>query len=255
MCNYDIINNAEVKEMTEKEKIHSGDIYYPSGDEIMNEQLKQKFLELRTAFENNRITEDELINPVYAIVCETAKRVLQKDPYKVQVMGAICLNSGDVAAMATGEGKTLASSMPAVLNAITQQSVHIATANEYLAKRDYEEMGRIYNFLGLSVGVVYSGQSIIEKQQASTNTNIKGNMHSVYLMSSVATTEMAKDIIIEIERVKNNAFDDGSFIYSKKDVIFTCEIEHCLTCSLDALTCEECQPAFTLNGNECVSSN
>lgn len=131
-----------------------------------DEQLKQYFFKLKQDYENKKISAEDLINPVYAIVCETAKRVLQKDPYLVQIMGALCLNSGDVAAMATGEGKTLASTMPAVLNAITHKSVHIATANEYLAKRDYDEMSRVYNFLGLSVGVVYNGQSIPEKQQA-----------------------------------------------------------------------------------------
>lgn len=131
-----------------------------------DEQLKQAFNQLRQDYQDKKITNEQLIDPVYAIVCETAKRVLQKDPYIVQVMGAICLNSGDVAAMATGEGKTLASTMPAVLNAITHKSVHIATANEYLAKRDFDEMRRVYNFLGLSVGVVYSGQDIPEKQQA-----------------------------------------------------------------------------------------
>ena len=131
-----------------------------------DDELKQAFNKLRQDYQDKKITKEHLLEPVYAIVCETAKRVLQKDPYVVQVMGAICLNSGDVAAMATGEGKTLASTMPAVLNALTYKSVHIATANEYLAKRDFDEMRRVYNFLGLNVGVVYSGQSIQEKQQA-----------------------------------------------------------------------------------------
>ncbi|MBO5884608.1 MAG: DEAD/DEAH box helicase, partial [Clostridia bacterium] len=131
-----------------------------------DDELKQAFNKLRQDYQDKKITKEQLLEPVYAIVCETAKRVLQKDPYVVQVMGAICLNSGDVAAMATGEGKTLASTMPAVLNALTYKSVHIATANEYLAKRDFDEMRRVYNFLGLNVGVVYSGQSIQEKQQA-----------------------------------------------------------------------------------------
>ena len=133
---------------------------------LSDDQLKAKFLELKQQYENGKISKEDLIKPVYAIVCETAKRVLQKDPYKVQVMGALCLNSGDVASMATGEGKTLTSSLPAVLNAITHKSVHIATSNEYLAERDFDEMGRVYKFLGLSVGLVTRGQTVEEKQHA-----------------------------------------------------------------------------------------
>lgn len=134
--------------------------------ELSDEELKKMFFDMRQSFENDKISEDELLVSVFAIVCETAKRVLNKDPYLVQVMGAVCLNGGDVASMATGEGKTLTATMPAVLNAITMGSVHIATANEYLAKRDFEEMSRVYEFLGLKTGLVYSGQSIQDKQNA-----------------------------------------------------------------------------------------
>ena len=133
---------------------------------LSDAELKKMFFDMRKTFENGNISEDELMLQVYAIVCEAGRRVLDKDPYEVQVMGAICLNGGDVASMATGEGKTLTATMPAVLNAITQGSVHIATANEYLAKRDFEEMSRVYGFLGLKTGLVYSGQSIDEKRKA-----------------------------------------------------------------------------------------
>lgn len=133
---------------------------------LSDAELKEMFFGVRKNFENGSISEDELMVSVFAIVCEVGKRVLDKDPYEVQVMGAVCLNGGDVASMATGEGKTLTSTMPAVLNAITQGSVHIATANEYLARRDFEEMSRVYEFLGLKTGLVYSGQSLDEKKKA-----------------------------------------------------------------------------------------
>lgn len=133
---------------------------------LSDEELKTSFANLCGFYRAQKIDKTDFQNQVYAIVCEVAKRVLQKDPYLVQVMGAICLNNGDVAAMATGEGKTLTSTMPAVLNAITEGSVHIATANEYLAQRDAEEMGKVYKFLGLSVGIVYAGQKLEDKQKA-----------------------------------------------------------------------------------------
>lgn len=133
---------------------------------LSDEQLKAKFADVKLQYSNGKISEEKLLPIVYAIVCETAKRTTNMNPYLVQVMGAISLNNGNVASMATGEGKTLSSTMPAVLNTITHKCVHIATANEYLAKRDAEEMSAIYNFLGLSVGVVYSDQPINEKRKA-----------------------------------------------------------------------------------------
>ncbi len=129
-------------------------------------ELKKMFVELCVDFKNKKLKEAELEAYVLALASEVSKRVLGLDPHQCQVMGAIALNSGDVANMATGEGKTLTGAMTAILNVLTKGNVHIVTANEYLARRDAETMSRIYEFLGLKTGLVYNGQSLEEKQQA-----------------------------------------------------------------------------------------
>lgn len=97
-------------------------------------------------------TLDDILPEAFAVCREAAKRVLGEYPYHVQILGAIALHQGDVAEMKTGEGKTLTSTMCIYLNALLGKGVHIVTVNEYLAKRDAEWMGRIYKFLGLTVG-------------------------------------------------------------------------------------------------------
>ena len=99
-------------------------------------------------------TLDDILPEAYAAIREADRRVLGKEPYKVQVIGAIILHQGKVAELKTGEGKTLLSTMPAYLNALTRRGVHIVTVNEYLAKRDADEMGQVHQFMGLSVGCV-----------------------------------------------------------------------------------------------------
>ena len=103
---------------------------------------------------------------VFAIVREAAKRSLGMRHFDVQVMGAIALHEGKIAEMKTGEGKTLVATMPVVLNALTGKGVHVVTVNDYLAKRDAEWMGKVYRFLGLSVGVIYPFMSIDERKKA-----------------------------------------------------------------------------------------
>ncbi|HSK25147.1 MAG TPA: preprotein translocase subunit SecA [Egicoccus sp.] len=109
---------------------------------------------------------DDLQVEVFAVVREAAWRVLKQRPYDVQVFGGIALHEGNIAEMKTGEGKTLTSTMPVYLNALTGRGVHIVTVNEYLAKRDAEWMGRVHNWLGLTVGVVHSGQTKDNKRKA-----------------------------------------------------------------------------------------
>ena len=109
---------------------------------------------------------DDVQVEAFAVVREAAWRVLQQRPFDVQVFGAAVLHAGNIAEMRTGEGKTLTSTMPVYLNALSGRGVHVVTVNEYLAKRDAEWMGRVHEFLGLSVGVVVSGQSHEEKQAA-----------------------------------------------------------------------------------------
>ncbi len=102
----------------------------------------------------------------FAVVREAAKRVLGMYPYKVQLMGGIALHEGNIAEMKTGEGKTLTATMPVYLNALTGKGVHVVTVNEYLASRDAHEMGKLYQFLGLSVGLNLTNMSREEKQAA-----------------------------------------------------------------------------------------
>ena len=107
---------------------------------------------------------DELLVDAYALVCEVAKRKLGLNPYDVQIMAAIALHDRFLIEQHTGEGKTLSAVMPAYLNALTGQGVHVLTFNDYLANRDAEWMGPIYRFLGLSVNSVQAGMNLYEKK-------------------------------------------------------------------------------------------
>ena len=111
-------------------------------------------------------TLDDILPEVFAVVREASKRVLGLRHYDVQLIGGIILHQGRIAEMKTGEGKTLVASLPAYLNALSGEGVHVITVNDYLAKRDSEWMGKLYNFLGMSVGLVISGMKPNEKQEA-----------------------------------------------------------------------------------------
>ncbi len=111
-------------------------------------------------------TLDDILFDAFAVVREAAFRVLQMKHYKVQIIGGICLHQGRVAEMKTGEGKTLVATLPAYLNALSGKGVHIVTVNDYLASRDAEWMGKIYKFLGLTVGVAISGMEDDDKRKA-----------------------------------------------------------------------------------------
>jgi len=114
----------------------------------------------------NGETLDDILPDAFALVREADWRVLGKRPFYVQILGGIILHQGRIAEMKTGEGKTLVATMPAYLNALTGKGVHIVTVNDYLARRDSEEMGRVYGFLGLSTGLVVHGQMPDEKHAA-----------------------------------------------------------------------------------------
>ncbi|MBR2611930.1 MAG: preprotein translocase subunit SecA, partial [Clostridia bacterium] len=111
-------------------------------------------------------TLDDILPEAFALVREADFRVLGKRPFRVQLMGGILLHQGRVAEMKTGEGKTLVATLPAYLNALSGKGVHIVTVNDYLARRDSEEMGKVYSFLGLTTGIVVHGQSPEEKREA-----------------------------------------------------------------------------------------
>ncbi len=131
----------------------------PSVKELSDEQLRSKTDEFKERLAKGE-TLDDLLPEVYAVVREAAIRTLGQRHYDVQVMGAIVLHQGRIAEMKTGEGKTLASTMPVYLNALTGKGVHVVTPNYYLAYRDSEWMGAIYKFLGLSVGLTLSSMSV-----------------------------------------------------------------------------------------------
>ena len=109
---------------------------------------------------------DELLPEAFAVVREAGRRVLNMRHFDVQLMGGMVLHRGSIAEMKTGEGKTLVATLPCYLNALTGKGVHVVTVNDYLARRDAEWMGRIHNFLGMSVGVIVHGLTETERQQS-----------------------------------------------------------------------------------------
>jgi len=134
-------------------------------EKMSDTELQQQTEKFKERHANGESLDDLLVE-AYAVVREGAKRVLNMRPFYVQLVGAIALHEGNIAEMKTGEGKTLASTMPAYLNAISGQGVHIITVNEYLAERDAEEMGELYQFLGLTVGFNANSLSKEEKREA-----------------------------------------------------------------------------------------
>ena len=145
---------------------------------LTDDQLKAKTVEFKERYQNGESL-DSLLYEAFAVVREGAKRVLGLFPYKVQVMGGIVLHHGDVPEMRTGEGKTLTATMPVYLNALSGKGVHVVTVNEYLSERDATEMGELYSWLGLSVGINLAAKSPMEKKEAyecditySTNSEI-----------------------------------------------------------------------------------
>src|SRR5580704_16454491 len=119
---------------------------------LSDEQLAAKTPELRERLANGA-TLDDLLPEAFAVVREAGKRTLNMRHFDVQMIGGMVLNDGKIAEMRTGEGKTLVATLPAYLNALTGKGVHIVTVNDYLASRDAEWMGKLYNFLGMAVGV------------------------------------------------------------------------------------------------------
>ncbi len=132
---------------------------------LSDDELKAKTEEFKKRYTDGESL-DDLLEEAFAVVREASKRVLGMRQYPVQLLGGIILHQGRIAEMRTGEGKTLVSVAPAYLNAIAGEGVHIVTVNEYLARRDAEEMGQIHSFLGLTVGVILSNMQTEEKQAA-----------------------------------------------------------------------------------------
>ncbi len=184
-------------------------------------------------------TLDDILPDAFAAIREADDRVLGKRPFRVQLMGGIILHQGRIAEMKTGEGKTLVETMPAYLNALTGEGVHIVTVNDYLACRDSEEMGRVYGFMGLKTGIVVHGQTPAQKQEAyaadityGTNNEfgfdyLRDNM-VVYKQNlsqrghSFAIIDEVDSILIDEARtplIISGAGDPSTELYSKADAL------------------------------------
>ncbi|MBQ7383416.1 MAG: DEAD/DEAH box helicase, partial [Clostridia bacterium] len=137
----------------------------PKYKEMSNEELSGTTVILKERLANGETLEDILAD-AFAAIREADERILGKRPFRVQLIGGIILHQGRIAEMKTGEGKTLVATMPAYLNALSGKGVHVVTVNDYLARRDSEEMGRVYEFMGLKTGLVVHGISPEQKKAA-----------------------------------------------------------------------------------------
>src|SRR5713226_3452843 len=137
----------------------------PALRQLSDEQLRAKTPELRERLVKGE-TFDDLLPEAFAVVREAGRRVLNMRHFDVQLIGGAVLHKGRIAEMKTGEGKTLVATLPAYLNALEGKGVHIVTVNDYLARRDSEWMGKIYRFLGMTVGVIQHDLNDAERQVA-----------------------------------------------------------------------------------------
>ena len=158
--------NSDKRELKKFEKLAERvESYADEYSQLSDEQLQAKTPEFRERLENGE-TLDSLLPEAFAVSREGAKRVLGLYPFHVQVLGGISLHYGNISEMMTGEGKTLTATMPVYLNALTGKGVHVVTVNEYLSSRDEEEMGQLYRWLGLTVGLNINAMSPDEKREA-----------------------------------------------------------------------------------------
>ena len=138
----------------------------PQMKALTDEEIPARLAEYREAVQSGARTLDDVLPEVFALVREASSRVMGMRHYDVQLVGGMVLHAGKIAEMKTGEGKTLVATLPVVLNALSGKGVHVVTVNDYLARRDAEWMGRLYKFLGLSVGVIVQGLSDEERKAA-----------------------------------------------------------------------------------------
>ena len=139
---------------------------------LSDQDLREETNKLREKYKTTNSL-DSILEEAFALVRETSKRCLGMRHFDVQMIGGICLHQGKIAEMRTGEGKTLIATLAAFLNTLSGNSVHVVTVNDYLAKRDAEWMGKIYKFLGLSVGCIQnSGSLILEENDDSNDYNL-----------------------------------------------------------------------------------
>jgi len=156
-------NDAEVKKL--QKTVNAVEALEDEYKALTDEQLRAKTDEFRTRLQNGE-TEDDILPEAFAAIREADARVLGMRPYRVQVMGGLVLHQGRIAEMKTGEGKTLVSTLPAYLNALSGKGVHVVTVNDYLARRDSEWMGKVHRFMGLSVGLIVHDLDSAERRAA-----------------------------------------------------------------------------------------
>nr|WP_107697830.1 preprotein translocase subunit SecA [Campylobacter concisus] len=171
-------NDREVKKYIKR--VAQINAFEPTYEKMSDDELKIKFNELKAQVVEEKVTLDEILNDVFAIVREASKRVLKMRHFDVQLIGGMVLNEGRIAEMKTGEGKTLVATLPVILNAMSGKGVHVVTVNDYLAKRDATQMGELYNFLGLSVDVILSGGYDDNVRQAAYNADITYGTNSEF---------------------------------------------------------------------------
>ena len=156
-------NDAEVKKL--QKTVNAVEALEDEYKALTDEQLRAKTDEFRARLQNGE-TEDDILPEAFAAIREADARVLGMRPYRVQVMGGLVLHQGRIAEMKTGEGKTLVSTLPAYLNALSGKGVHVVTVNDYLARRDSEWMGKVHRFMGLSVGLIVHDLDSAERRAA-----------------------------------------------------------------------------------------
>lgn len=156
-------NSREIKKYQKRVEIING--YEPEMQKMSDHQLKAKTEEFKERLANGE-TLDDLLPEAFAVVREAAFRVIGLRHYDVQLIGGMVLHEGRIAEMKTGEGKTLVATLPSYLNALSGQGVHVVTVNDYLAKRDSEWMGQVYNYLGMSVGLIVHGLSAEQRRES-----------------------------------------------------------------------------------------
>lgn len=208
----------------------------PTFQKLSDEQLKEKTKEFRTRHEQGESL-DSLLPEAFANCREASKRILGQRHYDVQLLGGIVLNQGKITEMKTGEGKTLTATLPSYLHGLTGKGAHVVTVNDYLAKRDAEWMGKLHNFLGLSVGAIVHGLSDSERQEAyaadityGTNNELgfdylRDNMktdprHIVQRGHNFAIVDEVDSILIDEARtplIISGAADSNLTLYKKID--------------------------------------
>ena len=195
----------------------------PEMQKLTDEELRGKTREYKKRLEEGA-TLDDLLPEAFATVREAAKRVLGMEHFEVQLIGGIVLHQGRIAEMKTGEGKTLVATLPSYLNALEGKGVHVVTVNDYLAKRDAEEMGQVHRFLGLTVGVVLNDMKP-EERRAAYNCDI----------TYVTNNELGFDYL-----------RDNMVIY--KEQLVQRDLHYCIIDEVDSILIDEARTPLIISG-------